>query len=709
MWDTILKFIGELFYSFSKLIYNNPQEGRGDRKMLKRTKIIAFAMVCSLLMSQGTYVNAAEVTNNSESVNRRQITDIRKQDDFYNAVNKDWLNNAVIEQGKVSDSAFDEISSTLTEQKKSLINELIANKANYASDSDEKKIINLYENYMNTEKRNNQGLSGVNYIFQYLRNVRDVNQLKDLEMHNVSNPMINFSCQVDLKDATKHALYISPTALTLGDSDEYTNPGADTEHRKDVLYRYCSKILTLSGYSEDEAKSKVDNLFKFENMIAPYIIGKAQVSKDESTIDKQYNVVTIEELDKMAPNLKIKEQMKNLSIDNADKIILEQPKWLQGLNEIYTNDNIDLFKDYIEINNLVSVSSYLGEDFTNAQAQFSNELLGSSGDRPLEEKAIATVNSLLDMPFGKAYVNKYFDPQVKANVEDMIKNIVNNYKGRIQKLDWMSDVTKANAINKLDKLRIKVAYPDKWDDYSSVEIKSFDEGSSLIENVLNIKKYNQEKALKKLNEDVDKDEFACSPQTVNAFYDPNSNSITIPAGILQKPMYDLNASKETNYGAIGAVIGHEISHAFDTTGAKFDSDGNLNSWWTLGDYDKFKEKTQKVRDYYNTVKTDDGKTVNGDLTVGENIADISGVACTLDIVKQMDNPNYNDFFESYANIWRMVSTPEYADYCLSFDVHSPNKVRANVVLGQFEEFYKTYGVTENDKMYIKPEYRLQIW
>ncbi|MDO5518186.1 MAG: M13 family metallopeptidase [Clostridium sp.] len=677
--------------------------------MLKRTKMLAFAMVCSLLISQGTYTYAAETTNNSVSENTTQITDTRKQDDFYNAVNKDWLNNAVIEQGKVSDSAFDEISSRLTEQKKSLINELIANKSNYSTDSDEKKIINLYENYMNTEARNNENLIGVNFIFQYLRNVRDVNQLKDLEMHNVSNPMIKFSCSVDLKDATKHALYISPTALTLGDSGEYTKPSADTEHRKDVLTRYCTKILTLSGYSDDEAKSKVDNLFKFEGMIAPYIISKEQASKDETAIDKEYNVVTVDELDEMAPNLNIKDQMKNLNIDNANKIILEQPKWIQGLNDMYTNENLELFKDYIEINNLVSVSAYLGENFTNTQAEFSNELLGSNGDIPLEEKAIATVNSLLDMPFGKAYVNKYFDSQIKTNVEDMIKNIVNNYKSRIDKLDWMSDTTKANAINKLDKLRIKVAYPDKWDDYSSLDIKSYDEGGSLIENVLNIKKFNAEKAFKKLNEDVDKDEFACSPQTVNAFYDPNSNSITIPAGILQKPMYDLNASKEINYGAIGAVIGHEISHAFDTTGAKFDCDGNLSNWWTEEDYNKFKEKTQKVRDYYNTVKTDDGKSVNGDITVGENIADISGVACSLDIIKQMDNPNYKDFFESYANIWRMIATPEYADYCLSFDVHSPNKVRTNVVVGQFEEFYKTYGITENDKMYIKPEDRLQIW
>lgn len=677
--------------------------------MIFKRRFITFAMVCALFMSQGTYAKAADTTDKTIAGNKTTITDVRKQDDFYNAINNDWLNSAVIKEGKVSDSAFDEISENLTVQKKELINGLISKKDSYPENSDEKKIINLYENYMNTEKRNSEGIAPINYIFQSMKNINDVYELKDLEKNKVNNPMINFQCLVDLKDATKHALYVLPTSLSLGDSDEYTNPTSDSQHRKEVLSKFCIKVLTLSGYTQDEANIKVANLFKFEDMIAPYIIGKSQASKDDNLIDKEYNVVTIDELDKMAPNIGVKDMMKNLNIDNANKIILEQPEWIKALNDMYTNENLQLFKDYIEINNLVSVSSYLGDDFTKAQVEFSNEYLGSNGDRPQEEKAIGIVNSLLDMPFGKAYVNKYFDPQVKTNVEDMIKNIVANYKVRIQKLDWMSNETKANAINKLDKLRIKVAYPDKWEDYSSVEIRSYDEGGSLLENVLNIKEFNQKIEYKKLNEEVDKGEFACSPQTVNAFYDPNSNSITIPAGILQKPIYDESASKETNYGAIGAIIGHEISHAFDTTGAKFDSDGNLSNWWTQQDYDKFKEKTTKVRNYYNSVKTDDGNNVNGDLTVGENIADISGVACALDIINQMDNPNYKDFFESYARIWRMICTPEYADYCLSFDVHSPNKVRANVVLSQFEEFYKTYGISENDKMYIKPEDRLQIW
>ena len=692
--------------------------------MIIKRRFITFAMVCALLMSQGTYVKAADTTDKTIAGNSTSIiSDVREQDDFYNAINKDWLNSAVIDEGKVSNSAFSEISENLTVQKKELINELISKKDSYAENSDEKKIINLYENYMNTSKRNSDGIAPINYIFQSMKNINDVHELKDLEKNKVLNPMIKFQCSVDLKDATKYALYtvrkiseypkyalyIVPTSLSLGDSDDYTNPTADSQHRKEVLSKFCVKLLMLSGYTQDESNAKLENLFKFESMIAPSIIGKSEAAKEDNLLDKKYNVVTVDELDKMAPNLDIKDMMKNLNISNADKIILQQPEWIKALNNIYTNENLQLFKDYIEINNLVSVSSYLGDDFTKAQVEFANEYLGSNGERPQEEKAISMVDSLLDMPFGKAYINKYFDSKVKSNVEDMIKNIVANYKVRIEKVDWMSDETKINALNKLDKLKIKVAYPDKWDDYSSVEVKSYDEGGSLLENVLNIKEFNQQNQYKKLNEKVDKDEFICSPLTINAFYDPSTNSITIPAGILQKPIYDESASKEVNYGAIGAIIGHEISHAFDTTGAKFDSDGNLSNWWTAQDYEKFKEKTQKVRNFYNSVKTDDGKSVNGNLTVGENIADISGVACVLDIVKQMSNPNYKDFFESYARIWRMICTPEYADYCLNFDTHSPNKIRANVVLSQFEDFYKTYGIVKSDKMYVKPENRLQIW
>lgn len=313
------------------------------------------------------------------------------------------------------------------------------------------------------------------------------------------------------------------------------------------------------------------------------------------------------------------------------------------------------------------------------------------------------------MPLGKVYSEKYGSSQIKSDVENMIKNIIANYKVRINKLDWMSDETKKRAIEKLNNMAIHVAYPDKWEDYSKLNLKSYDEGGSLYQNILDLSDFYEEKNIAKLNSKVNKDEFACSLQTTNAFYNPQNNSITIPMSILKEPLYYPNGSKEQNYGAIGAIIAHEITHAFDNNGSKYDSDGNLKDWWSQEDYEKFNEKVKKVRAYYSTVQMDDGTYVNGDITVGEDISDVGGFTCVLDIINGMENPDYKAFFESFARMWRDKYTQEALTNLVKFDEHPVGKVRANITLGQFEEFYKAYGVTPNDKMYIKPEDRVQIW
>lgn len=674
--------------------------------MLKRTKALAFAMTCTLFITQTTVARAADTSVNNAN---NTVTDVRVQDDFYNAINKEWLNSAKIKEAQAANSTGIEIYNKVNEEKKELIEDLVKNKNSYSNDSDEKKIVNLYENYMNVEKRNKDGMEPVKGMFDKIKNMKSIDELNDVYKDNISNPLITFGCQEDFKDSNHYALYIGSTSLSLGDSDEYTKPSDATAVRKQMVEKYYISLLKLAGYTEAEAKTKVDNLFKVENMVAPYIMGKEESSKDDSAINKVYNVVTIDELDKMAPNVKIKEYLKNLKADNANKIILTEPKWFKALNDMYKQENLPIIKDYLEIRNLASVSSFLSEDFQKVNTEFNNEYTGAEGDTSVEEKAMSMVDSLLEMPLGKAYVDKYFDKNTKLQVEEMVSNIRDNYKKRIQNLDWMGEATKENAIKKLDNLKIYVGYPEKWEDYSDLQIKSSDEGGSLIDNVLSAQKFEEDKALKKLNDTVDKDKMGCSPQTVDACYSPLHNSITIPAGILQQPMYYENGSAEQNYGAIGTIIGHEISHAFDNTGAQFDSNGNLNNWWLESDYAKFKEKTQKVRDFYSTVKASNGKLVNGDLTVGENIADISGVRCSLEVLKNMGKTDYKKFFESYANTWRFVSTPEVLDNQLQFDVHSPSKVRVNAVVQQMDDFYDAYGVTPNDKMYVKPENRLTIW
>ena len=675
---------------------------------LKRIKALVCALAVSLTLLPSVSVKAADVkTSNSQS---KIVQDnVRLQDDFYDAVNKAWLNGAKIENGKVSNSAFDEADKVLDGKKKEIITELLANEKNYPSNSDEKKIINLYKNYLNTAARNKQGIEPIKEIIQAVNEVKTIDDIIKLNEDDIANPLINISCDVDLKDATRYAAYINTSSLSLGDSDEYTKPTEYSKRVKGLVGDYYIKILKLSGYNEVDAKTKVDNLFKLENMIAPYITGQEEASKDPDIIENEYNVYKLDNLDNLAPKVKIKDMMKDAKLDNANTIILSNPKWLKALNDIYKEENLQLIKDYIEINNIAGIAGCLGEDFQKAQEEFSKQYLGTNGDIPKEEKAINAVNSLLSEPFGKIYIQKYFSDKTKENVKEITKEITKTYEKRIDNLDWMSNETKEKAKEKLNKLGVQIGYPDKWEDYSKVEIRSFEEGGSLLENLSNIAEFEEDKQVEKINKTVDKNEFLCSPQTINAFYNPTTNTITVPAGILQKPFYDESGKKEKILGGIGAVIGHEISHAFDNTGSQFDGDGNFNNWWTDEDYKKFEEKTNKVREFYNNVKLSNGENVNGSLTVGENIADIGGMACVLDILKDTQNVDYESFFESNADIWREICTKEYEELKLKNDSHSPNKVRVNAVLPQFDEFYKTYGVKEGDNMYVKPEDRLKIW
>jgi putative endopeptidase len=332
------------------------------------------------------------------------------------------------------------------------------------------------------------------------------------------------------------------------------------------------------------------------------------------------------------------------------------------------------------------------------------------GNQSKEDKAIGLIYSNLQRPFSKIYVNKYFSDKTKNDIQEIVDELRKAYEKRINNLDWMSDETKKNAINKLVKLKIQIGYIDKWDDYSSLRIRSYEEGGSLWENISDKYNLKKQKEFSKLNQNVEDEEASSmEPLTVEAWYMPNSNTISIPAAVLQGEIYNINWSKEKKMGTLGTLIGHEISHAFDNCGAQYDAGGNLKNWWTQEDLKKFEEKTNRVKSFYSQIKLENGKYVNGDLTVGENIADIGGVAVALDVLGEMKNPNYKEFFEGYAGCWHEIMTKEAEESSLKFNPHSPRKVRINAVLGQFDKLYETYGIKEGDKMYVKPEDRLKIW
>lgn len=672
-------------------------------RIMKRLSSILVILIFMLMMSPvSNTVVMAETMGNNQGV--------RLQDDFYDTVNNEWLNTTKIEKGKSTASTFDDVDKEVANQVKNIISSLLSNKDQYQSNSDEKKIINLYNNTLNVEARNKDGLRPVKGTLDKIKAVQTIDDITRLwNDKKILNSTIKFSVERDIKDVANNILYINSTGLSLGDSDEYTMPTENTAKNKKLTEDYYKKLLILSGYTHEQAKAKVDDMFKFEYMVAQHIIGKHKKAVTTNLIDSLYNVYTSEQLNNLAPNLNLPAIMKSLGVDKANKIIVEDPKWLEAFNQMYTQENLPLIKNYIEMINLIYASQYLSEDFENANKEFANNLLGIEGSVSKEEDAADNVNSLMGMAIGKIYAQRYVSPKTKENVESITKEIIEVYKKRITSLDWMSESTKKNAIDKLDKLNIKIAYPDNWLDYSKVDIKSYEEGGSLFENAMALRIFAYDEIFNKINQKVDKAKDRFKPQTVNAFYSATQNSIIIPGGIIQGHFYNPNDSKETNLGGIGAIIGHEISHAFDNTGAQYDSDGNFNNWWSAEDYQKFKEKTQKLVVFYNQIEALPGEKLSGTLTAGENIADIGGVSCLLDILNTMNKPNYKAFFESYAVTWRQITTKEYAEYALQIDVHSPNKIRVNAVLEQFQKFYDTYGITEKDGMYVKPEERVGIW
>lgn len=677
---------------------------------IKRVGALASILIFMLMMSPTSYtgVVAAEVESKVQATSNNQ--EVRLKNDFYDAINSEWLTTTKIQDGKSTTSTFDDIEEKVTNQTKDIINQLLIDKDKYKQNSDEKKIINLYNNILNTEARNREGLKPVQKNLDEIKAAKTIDDITKLWANKeILNSTITFYVERDIKDTETNILYIGTTGLSLGDPDEYTSPTENTVRNKKLTEDYYNKVLVLSGYTQDEARTKADNMFKFEEMIAPAIMGRQEKSTTTDLIDTIYNVYSLDELSNLAPNINLPAIMNSLGIDKSNKIILQNPKWLEAFDKIYTQENLPLIKNYIEIVNLIHASNYLSEDFEKANKEYENSLLGITGSVSKEKDAIDTADSMMGMAIGKIYAERYITKETREDVENITKEIIETYKKRINNLDWMSTSTKKNAIDKLDKLNVKIGYPEDWVDYSKVNIKAYDDGGSLFENTMALRIFANDEIFSKINQPVDKNKDRFTPQTVNAFYSANENSIVIPGGIIQGHFYNPNGTREENLGGIGAIIGHEISHAFDNTGAQYDSNGNLNNWWSEKDYEQFTEKAQKIASFYSQIEALPGEKINGYLTVGENIADIGGVSCLLDILDTMDKPDYKAFFKSYATTWRQITTEEYADYALRIDVHSPNKFRVNGVLPQFQKFYDTYGITEKDGMYVKPEDRLGIW
>ena len=636
--------------------------------------------------------------------------DVRLQDDFYTSINREWINSVKLDNGYVSYGTFEELCGRVNNEVYNIIQEINDRKNCYEANSEELKLLNLYSNYLNIKSRNKSGTRPIDKYIKKIDKIKNIDDLKKIfydEDFMYFQPLVNIGVGADYKNSSMNILYFGSSNLILGNSLYYKNESYENI-RKEYI-EYITKLHRLYGENKKESKINAEKFYSIEKNIADNIPTYQDEANDNNRLSKTYNILTLEELDDMAPNIGIKDMLKSFNIINPNKIVVENPDNIKFINSLIVEDKLEDIKNFFKTTILLNTDNLLSNEFRNASSDLKKILYGVEVVDINESSAVKFITCNLSEITSKLYVRKHFDEACKYKVKVLCNEIIDNYKNRLNNVTWMTKETKEKALEKLENMNVKIGYPDNWENYNDLEIRSFSDGGSLVENIINIYKFKSKKQFAKLNTSVNKNEWSMGACTVNAYYNPLNNEIVFPAAILQAPFYDENASKEKNLGGIGAVIGHELTHAFDNIGAQFDENGQLNNWWTENDYKEFTERSKKVIDYYSNIEVGDGKFVNGALTVGENISDLGGIACVIDIAERIDGCNLKDLFENYAAIWREVSTREIKEYLLNNDPHSPKKVRVNGVLSQFEEFYKTYDIKPGDKMYVEPKDRVGIW
>ena len=646
-------------------------------------------------------------------------TTVSPKDDFFRFVNGKWVDSTDIPEDQTTWGSFMELRQTTDADALALLEGASSNDS-LDPESDQAKAVNLYQTIMDTVSRNEQGVEPVK---PYLAKVDAIENKEDLqafltEMQEYGGAgFFSFGVRADAKNSNQNAAYLYPSGLGLPDRDYYVADDSDSKEKREKYKEHITKMLQYIDYSEEEASEAAETVLEFETSLA-----EPQMDKVERRdARKSYNPMTVAELQNSVPALDWEKYFSEIGAKELDTIIVAQPKYMKALQGVFTQNNVEDWKTYLKWSIFNDAANALSTEIETANWEFYNKTLqGAQEQRPRDEQALQTINWSIGEALGKLYVDEHFPAEAKEQAEEMIANIIKAYETRISNLSWMSEDTKKKAIEKLGTTTIKVGYPDEWKDYSGLEIANVDEDGSYFQNMMNVSKWRTADNMSKLGEPVDKTEWFMSPQTVNAYYNPSYNEIVFPAAILQPPFYDYKADAAINYGGIGAVIGHEISHGFDDSGARFDAEGNLNNWWTDEDLEAFEKLGGDLADQYSKIEVLDSVFINGQFTLGENIGDLGGVNAAYDglqiHLEENGHPGEIDgytpeqrFFMSWATVWRTKMRDEALQSKIKTDPHSPGMYRAYVPLQNIDAFYKAFEIGEEDDMYVAPEDRVIIW
>ena len=638
---------------------------------------------------------------------------VRAQDDFFNHLNGKWLKDTAIPADKSSWGSFQKLDDDTQPQLRAIIEKSASGSP--AAGTDAQRIGDFYASFVDEKKADALGLTPLTGELTRIAAIKDKAELPALLAHlgqlGVGVPY-DFGIHQDAKDSTKYVADLSQGGLGLPDRDYYLK--ADDAKLADFLAKYrvhVEKMLTLAGDKDAAANAK--KIVDFETALA-----KVQWTKVENRDPvKTYNKVELAKLAEVAPGYDWNRYLMDTGIaGKVNYVIVSQPSYLKGFTAIAEKTPLDTWKAYFQWHLLHANAAYLPKAYVDENfAFYGTTLTGVTEMRPRWKRGVGAVEGALGEAVGQLYVEQYFPADRKVRMEALVKNLMTAYKQSIDKLDWMSPVTKKQAQIKLSKFTTKIGYPNKWRDYSSLTVTPDD----LIGNIQRSHLVNYNRELNKLGQPIDRDEWGMTPQTVNAYYNPEMNEIVFPAAILQAPFFDAKADDAVNYGAIGGVIGHEISHGFDDQGAQYDGDGNLRDWWTKADHKNFAAKTQQLVKQYNGFSPVEGHHVNGELTLGENIADNSGVAIAYKAYKLSLNgkkapvidgfTGEQRFYAGFAQVWRMKMREAQQLVLLKTDPHSPGQFRANGTMRNQPGFYQAFGVKPGDKMYLPPKDRVIMW
>ncbi len=663
------------------------------------------------LVSLAAYGPAAAQTKDFGVDPSNFDTNVRPQDDFYRFVNGGWLKTATIPADRPMTGSFVDLADSSEAAVRTILDEVSSSSA--PAGSVERKVGDFYRSFMDSARVEALGLSPLQSELDRIGAVNDKGELPGQFAHlasvGVSSPLGMFVFQ-DQKQSDRYIAYVNQSGLGMPDRDYYFKEGERFDQVRAAYAKYIAQLLEMAGNPNPE-KAAAD-VVAFETTLAEKQWTNVQNRDREAT----YNKMSVSDLEAMTPRFDWSAYVAAVGAESSPAIVVRQPSYVEALGPILQETPLETLKNYMTFKLIDAYAYDLSSNFVDARFDFRGRtLVGQQQDRPRWKRGVSTVEGALGEAVGKIYVDRHFSPESKARMEELVANLTATYREAIDNLDWMSPETKAEAQRKLANFRVKIGYPNKWRDYTALEIAPDD----LVGNEMRSAKFQHDDNVGRLGKPIDREEWGMTPQTVNAYYNSVMNEIVFPAAILQPPFFNASADDAVNYGGIGAVIGHEISHGFDDQGRRSDGEGNLRDWWTEADASAFQSRADKLIERYNDFSPVEGMNVNGALTIGENIGDLSGIAVAYKAYKRSLNgkeaPVINGytgdqrFFLGYGQIWRSLLSEDLQRQRLLSDPHSPPEYRVNGILPNISAFYEAFDVKEGDKMYLPPEERVQIW